>query len=295
MEVHAKLLEKWNEYKIWRCPECELAFADPRKNPGNEWYEEQDLYNIPSHFRGKDLLGWHHKQFLLRCPEPKGRLLDIGCGTGIFLTEVQRRGFEVAGVDFNVDSIKKAKNVYGLTDVHAQSFEDFSKGRERSFQVITFFEVLEHQEEPEVFIQHVTRLLSPGGTICLSVPNDERTPRFFIEGDYPPHHFTRWRKSTLTKFLNRHGFDVERIVESGPQIHMWLGNTIRLGIGKGFLRRGRSSENGSQQERRSLEIAGRLHYWKSLLLWYIGIPMDFILKLLGAKGFQLVVFARKRT
>jgi hypothetical protein len=76
--------------------------------------------------------------------------------------------------------------------------------------VITFFEILEHQDKPREFLEMVKGLLEEGGYIAGSVPNRER---LFVEVDhldYPPHHFLRFSKFSLEKALNFSGFkDVE--------------------------------------------------------------------------------------
>jgi hypothetical protein len=71
-------------------------------------------------------------------------------------------------------------------------------------------EVLEHQDKPREFLEMVKGLLREGGYIAGSVPNMER---LFVEidwkcnhGDYPPHHFLRFSKSSLEKALNFSGF-----------------------------------------------------------------------------------------
>jgi SAM-dependent methyltransferase len=95
-----------------------------------------------------------------------------------------------------------------------EEFYEYAKEKNLKFDVITFFEVLEHQDKPREFLEMVKGLLREGGYIAGSVPNRER---LFIEidwkyyhGDYPPHHFLRFSKSSLEKALNFAGFkDIE--------------------------------------------------------------------------------------
>jgi SAM-dependent methyltransferase len=95
-----------------------------------------------------------------------------------------------------------------------EEFYEYAKEKNLKFDVITFFEVLEHQDKPREFLEMVRGLLKEGGYIAGSVPNRER---LFVEigwkyfhGDHPPHHFLRFSKSSLEKALNFPGFkDVE--------------------------------------------------------------------------------------
>jgi SAM-dependent methyltransferase len=94
-----------------------------------------------------------------------------------------------------------------------EEFYEYAKEKNLKFDVITFFEVLEHQDKPRGFLEMVKGLLKEGGYIAGSVPNRES---MFIElirynhVDYPLYHFLRFSKSSLEKALNLSGFkDVE--------------------------------------------------------------------------------------
>jgi hypothetical protein len=87
-------------------------------------------------------------------------------------------------------------------------------------------EVLEHQDKPREFLEMVKGLLKEGRYIAGSAPNKER---LFVEmdwkyfhGDYPPHHFLRFSKSSLEKALNFSGFkDVEVYKLDSPFIELF--------------------------------------------------------------------------
>jgi 2-polyprenyl-3-methyl-5-hydroxy-6-metoxy-1,4-benzoquinol methylase len=140
----------------------------------------------------------------------------VGCGDGRFLRHAKEQGFEVWGIDFDKKSVENVKRNLGIDTVFAMSLEEFyeyAKEKNLKFDVITFFEVLEHQDKPREFLEKVRGLLKEGGYIAGSVPNRES---MFIEIirdnyiDYPPHHFLRFSKSSLEKALNFSGFkDIE--------------------------------------------------------------------------------------
>ncbi|MFZ8859091.1 MAG: class I SAM-dependent methyltransferase, partial [Thermocrinis sp.] len=123
---------------------------------------------------------------------------------------------EVWGIDFDKKSVESAKRNLGTDTVFAMSLEEFyeyAKEKNLKFDVITFFEVLEHQDKPREFLEMVKGLLKEGGYIAGSVPNRESMSIELIRYnyvDYPPHHFLRFSKSSLEKALNFSGFkDVE--------------------------------------------------------------------------------------
>ena len=141
--------------------------------------------------------------------------------------------------------MENVKRNLGIVTVFAMSLEEFyeyAKEKNLKFDVITFFEVLEHQDKPRKFLEMLKGLLREGGYIAGSVPNRER---LFVEidwkyyhGEYPPHHFLRFSKSSLEKALNFSGFkDIEvykldfHFVELFPYLEKKLfGNLDKLKI-----------------------------------------------------------------
>ncbi|MFZ8860606.1 MAG: class I SAM-dependent methyltransferase [Thermocrinis sp.] len=202
------------EYKRYECPNCDVHWWEPLKIIP-EFYESEFLeYSIVFHEGLGKRLEEHHKAFFKHFPsDVRGKLLDVGCGDGRFLRYAKEQGFEVWGIDFDKKSVENVKRNLGIDTVFAMSLEEFyeyAKERGLKFDVITFFEVLEHQDKPREFLEMVKGLLREGGYIAGSVPNRER---LFVEIDhldYPPHHFLRFSKFSLEKALNFSGFkDVE--------------------------------------------------------------------------------------
>jgi len=157
--------------------------------------------------------------------------LDVGCGDGRFLRYAKERGFEIWGIDFDKKSVENAKRKLGIDTVFAMSLEEFyeyAKEKNLKFDVITFFEVLEHQDKPKEFLEMVKGLLKEGGYIAGSVPNRERLLvevdwKDYFNWDYPPHHFLRFSKSSLEKALNFSGYkDVEVYKLDFPFIELFL-------------------------------------------------------------------------
>ncbi|PMP88890.1 MAG: hypothetical protein C0172_01580 [Caldisphaera sp.] len=203
------------EYKRYECPYCDLHWWEPLKIIP-EFYESEilDVYT-GFHTIQRDKLGTNHEPFFKYFPKDvRGRLLDIGCGDGVFLRYAKEAGFEVWGIDFDSKSVEVARKGVGVDTIYAMSLEefyDFAKKENLKFDVITFFEVLEHQDKPREFLNMVKELLKDGGYIAGSVPNREsyfwqELNQKIFTGDYPPNHFLRFSDISLKNCLEITGF-----------------------------------------------------------------------------------------
>jgi 2-polyprenyl-3-methyl-5-hydroxy-6-metoxy-1,4-benzoquinol methylase len=182
------------EYKRYECPNCDVHWWEPLKIIPEFYEGEVFEYCVAFHEVVGTRLGEYHKAFFKYFPSNvRGKLLDVGCGDGRFLRHAKEQGFEVWGIDFDKKSVENVKRNLGIDTVFTMSLEEFyeyAKEKNLKFDVITFFEVLEHQDKPREFLEMVKGLLKEGGYIAGSVPNRERLfaeiDWKYYDWDYPP-------------------------------------------------------------------------------------------------------------
>lgn len=107
------------------------------------------------------------------------RLLDVGCGGGIFAEAAARAGAEVTGVDAAAHAIRiarehAAESKLNITYHHTRQEEGLAALPPAQYDVITCFEVLEHLREPQLLVADIAARLKPGGVAAFSTIN--RTP-----------------------------------------------------------------------------------------------------------------------
>ena len=99
-----------------------------------------------------------------------GMLLDVGCGTGIFLAEAMRRPqWNTIGLEPNEFAASYVEERLGFPIIHSR-LEDANLS-EGSFDVVTMWNVLEHLEDPIACLERANRLLRAGGLLVMSIPN----------------------------------------------------------------------------------------------------------------------------
>ena len=102
---------------------------------------------------------------------PGRRLLEIGCGTGDFISFCEERGFKTIGTEPSQEAAERAA-AKGLT-VHSLTLDKFlAKSTGGKFDAIVMLNVLEHVPDAVRTLESCRELLVGGGVLCVRVPND---------------------------------------------------------------------------------------------------------------------------
>jgi SAM-dependent methyltransferase len=214
------------EFSQAECNGCSLAFLDPMYDEAElARFYPSDYYAFTDRFLGpRRTLTWKQRVWRLlgirehRTKDPRfarpGRMLDIGCGSGWFLSEMRDRGWQVKGVEPSVAAAEFGRKEKGL-DIFPGSLLDagFASG---SFEYIRLNHSFEHMAHPKEILDEIFRILADDGKLMIGVPNrDGMNARLF--GPYwhhlalPVHTFS-YSAKTLPQLLKKHGFQVERVL-----------------------------------------------------------------------------------
>jgi SAM-dependent methyltransferase len=143
-----------------------------------------------------------------------GRLLDVGCATGDFLSEMKRQtGWSVAGIEPSYHAARYAQAQVGVPVINGVlNTAPFASA---SFDAITMWDVLEHVYDPRTVIQETARLLRPGGVLVVNHPNLDSIDRKIFGhlwlGYELPRHLYLFPTALLRQLMDEYGFkEVER-------------------------------------------------------------------------------------
>ena len=112
------------------------------------------------------------------------RILDVGCGMGMYVARFRQFSDAVFGVDVDPDKIAKASEWLPnlqVSPAETLPFED------QSFDMVFLNEVIEHVDDDREAIREAHRVLAPGGRIVIYAPNrwyPFETHGFYFRGDY---------------------------------------------------------------------------------------------------------------
>jgi len=169
------------------------------------------------------------------------RLFEIGCAYGFFLDEVRADVAAARGIDISADATRYARDVKHVEAITGNYTDDVSAA---GVDMIAMWDTIEHLPRPDLFIEKAGRDIKEGGYIAITT-GDIASLNARVRGKnwrmiHPPTHMHYFSVDTLTKLLNRHGFDVIHVSHPGNArdlrsiLHFVL--DLRLGWG-GLYRR----------------------------------------------------------
>jgi 2-polyprenyl-3-methyl-5-hydroxy-6-metoxy-1,4-benzoquinol methylase len=138
------------------------------------------------------------------------KLLDIGSGTGDFLSTCKKKGWNVFGVEPNKEArtISEDKNVTAVTDLLLL--------KEDRFDVITLWHVLEHVENLLEYIEILKTKLKPDGVILIAVPNyksfDAKHYKEYWAAFDVPRHLWHFSQESIKKLFSHVYMKVEKTI-----------------------------------------------------------------------------------
>ncbi|WP_343705079.1 class I SAM-dependent methyltransferase [Flavobacterium sp.] len=208
-------------FDLYYDEELDMLITSPQPELQNlgKYYESEDYISHTDNKRSLFEKAYHfvknialkNKLNLINSQQPqKGKLLDIGAGTGDFLLTAKNDGWETIGVEPS-DRAKNIAKEKGISFV-----EEISALESNSLDVITMWHVLEHVPNLEHQIQELKRLLKPTGTLIVAVPNYKS----FDAGHYEtfwaaydvPIHFWHFSKKSIQLLFERVDMKLEKIL-----------------------------------------------------------------------------------
>ena len=206
-----------------RCPSCELVFLNPRplESTVEEFYREDydEAYGEAEASSDRDPVFESVVRRLGLYRRPPGRLLDIGCGDGAFLSLCQSAGWTCYGLELSKKAAERAARRQ-LTVLPSDWLERTDDGE--PFDVITLVNVLETVPDPASLLRQVAGALTPSGLVVIRATNGVfhlpmRTPARWVGSRFDQaFHLFLYSPHALRSLLKGIGLHTTAIYNSVP-------------------------------------------------------------------------------
>ena len=194
-----------------------ITSPQPKGTELSKYYESDDYISHTDSKRSIFEKAYHfiknialkNKLSLVNSLQKKGKLLDIGAGTGDFLLTAKNDGWNVIGVEPS----EKARLIAAKKGIELKPVADFN---DHSFDIITMWHVLEHVPDLQNQIKELKRLLKPNGAIIIAVPNfksyDAKYYGEFWAAYDTPRHLWHFSKTAIKKLFQNENIELVKIL-----------------------------------------------------------------------------------
>lgn len=206
-------------FPIHFCPECQLGLTDPVPEQLGSYYPA-DYYSPLKAFIYQ-LLQFRRPKIIKKY-QKTGRILDIGCGNGGLSRLLP--GYSYTGIETpffpSPNPQVKLVGVEGM------------KGEPRSFDLVTFWQSLEHLRDPQLALKKAYQALKEDGTLIIECPNFSSREKLLFGSRWfhldPPRHLFHFTPAGLVKLLKQNGFQiiVQRQIYAPEYVPIGLAQSI---------------------------------------------------------------------
>lgn len=208
-------------FNIMVCDNCNFHFTNPRPSEdeigkyydSEEYISHTDQANSPI-----NLIYKIARQYALRskkklinsiAKDKKGRILDYGCGTGYFLETMKSNDWKTYGIEPN----DKARAIATQKVKVKRSIDELDL-KNKKFDIITLWHVLEHIHDLNSTIKSLKTILKEKGKIIIAVPNIESYEESIFGEEWAaydvPRHLYHFSQETMKTLMLKHGLKIKK-------------------------------------------------------------------------------------
>ncbi|MHC5066683.1 MAG: class I SAM-dependent methyltransferase, partial [Planctomycetota bacterium] len=186
------------------------------------------------------------RNFVREHVPPGGKILDVGCAAGYFLRVMRDAGHEVYGVELSAPIAKHAIEHLGEDHIHVGTLESAAEAEgfePGSFDLVTFWDVIEHVPDPQALLRQAAAMLKPGGSLIIETQNVDSRFAGLLGRRWHHYkheeHIYHFSPRTIERLLEQGGFEMTELTSAYGGKYVSFGfiaeRAARLGPLIGFL------------------------------------------------------------
>ena len=168
----------------------------------------------------------NYAKYILNNNKKIANILDIGCGTGVFLNEIRYIDTDIIleGLEFNENARKVANQIFTV-------YEEFTQVNNK-YDLITMIEVIEHLTDPKKFIEGLYCNLNENGKLLITTPNINSLKSIIRKEHYSeinkPFHLVLFSETSLKILLKNAGFKEIQFIKYTPFFTKTIVETAKM-------------------------------------------------------------------
>jgi 2-polyprenyl-3-methyl-5-hydroxy-6-metoxy-1,4-benzoquinol methylase len=210
-------------WALVRCRHCGLHFTQPAPSSdqitrfySGDYHSELRTPNVTERLYGPKY--GRYLQWLQQF-QPSGRVLDVGCATGLLVRMLCDCGYQAEGIEIDTETARWGRQYYGVT-IHSVPLEECFM-QTGTFDAVMLTDIVEHTRDPLEFLRNIGQLLVVGGYALVTFPDilsaESRyfrllarlTGRPWLWGCCrTPKHIWEFTKPTASTCFERAGFQI---------------------------------------------------------------------------------------
>ncbi|MEM6797257.1 MAG: class I SAM-dependent methyltransferase [Acidobacteriota bacterium] len=216
--VHRRLFEK-SGFPIVACAECGhgSTVVPPDFDPGSiytgSYFEGGQADGYFEYAASEPVLRGEFRRalrHLQRWAPQEGRLLELGCAYGFFLSEATRAGYDCVGIELSEDAARRGREA-GL-DIRSDPHLPSALEGEEPFDAAVLLDTIEHVEDPANTVGQIRDALAPGGALLVTTGDFASWPSRLFGSRWrlmtPPQHLSFFTRASLIQLIENAGFEV---------------------------------------------------------------------------------------
>jgi len=212
------------DFELLKCSLCGFVFTGehPDEQDIEKYYESEDYVSHDNSAKGllnriyflvrRIMLSRKRRIIEKASGIRKGKILDIGCGTGYFAWTMKKGGWQVTGIEPNPKARDFGKEKFDIDVISPDQISDLP---DHSFDAVTLWHVMEHLHDLFKYSDEIYRLLKPAGICIAALPNISSADAAYYGKSWAaydvPRHLWHFATDTFRIFAERTNFIIAQI------------------------------------------------------------------------------------
>ncbi|MCR4337866.1 MAG: class I SAM-dependent methyltransferase [Candidatus Omnitrophica bacterium] len=198
-------------YQLVRCRNCGLQYSSPRPDFSiiEDSYEEVQDEMYKEEVQGRIKTFQRNLKNIERY-QKTGKLLDVGCSMGVFLSEAVKKGWQVEGLEPSLWCVQQGEKLFNLR-INQGTVRNLKDLFKEEFDVVTMWDVLEHVDDPMETLKLCRNVLKKEGLFVFSTVDMGSLFARMMGKKWPwlmKMHIYYFDRKNIRQYLEKAGFEV---------------------------------------------------------------------------------------